>query len=72
MLYVVIDAETGAQKRVSSVPLSLRDASEELITLSELTEEPRSDAVRWDASTRAYTVVEPEAEPGPTTRLTVL
>jgi hypothetical protein len=70
MLYVIVDATTRVQKRVSAEPLFLMSASEALIEIVELNAEPVASEFRWDTATDSY-VVQPSYNPGPYARTTL-
>ncbi len=54
MLYVIVDALTGRQQRVSTEALAVANANEALVQVAGLNAEPSSAEKKWDAATRTY------------------
>ena len=58
MLYVIVDATTRVQQRVSTEQLVIADDSEALVQIADLDAEPSSAEYFWNPATDAY-----EAQP---------
>jgi hypothetical protein len=68
MLYVVIDKDTGAQKRVSLEPLFQMSATEEVLTFPEITAHPSPEEYEWNKATKEYVALPGFAGAGPVAR----
>ena len=65
MLYVIVDAATRVQQRVSTEPLEIANGAEALVELPGFDAEPNASAWQWDTATDAYV---PRSSPEPYAR----